>query len=231
MKNLYFLCIVLLLTACQDNQDHNSIIDPNNLLIGFWGNASYMNNQITFERRSSMPANAYGISFMEDGSFKESTSGWCGTPPLSFFIVDGTWQLENVIIDISTQSFPNSYRWEIISLSEETLVVQRQLSLQEQEHRALMDLFQEITDIATSVSCSNASDWSFVPYGSKPCGGPWGYIAYSNQIDVTAFLAKVEAYTLAEHNYNVNWGIISTCDITAQPTGISCVNGSAVLNY
>ena len=104
------------------------------------------------------------------------------------------------------------------------------LTLQ-QDRAALLVLFDEIETISNSISCDDDSDWSFVAYGHKACGGPQGYIAYSNQIDVPEFLVLIENYTQAERNYNIKWGIISTCDLPAVPTGVRCENGDAVLNY
>jgi len=232
MKNIYLLCLAVLFTACQETQEiSNPTINPDNLLIGIWGNAQYENDQIVFERLSSLPTAAYAISFNEDQTYKELTSGWCGTPPLSFFTIDGTWQTEGSIITLYTQAFAYTYSWDIVSLTEEKLVVKYHFSEQEEEHRALMNLFDEIYNMANSVTCNDENNWNFTSYGAKACGGPQGYIAYSNQIDVSAFLAKVAAYTQAEHNYNVRWGIISTCDLAPQPSGVSCLNGSPVLNY
>ena len=102
---------------------------------------------------------------------------------------------------------------------------------QDQERDALLVLLDEIETMANSVVCDDASDWNFVAYGHKACGGPQGYIAYSNQINVTAFLILIENYTEAERDYNLKWGIISTCDLPATPSGVSCENGDAVLNY
>ena len=96
---------------------------------------------------------------------------------------------------------------------------------------ALEAMFEEIETIANSIACTDAAEWSITPYGSKACGGPQGYIAYSNQIDVASFLLKVEQYSQAEYNYNIRWGIISTCDLPAAPTGVSCENDVAVLIY
>lgn len=96
---------------------------------------------------------------------------------------------------------------------------------------ALQAMFEEIETIATSVACTDETEWAFIAYGAKACGGPQGYIAYSNQIDVDDFLLKVEQYTLAERTYNIRWGIISTCDLPAQPSEVSCENGEAVLIY
>lgn len=96
---------------------------------------------------------------------------------------------------------------------------------------ALEAMFEEIEMLANSVACTDATEWLFTPYGSKACGGPQGYIAYSNQIDVANFLLKVEQYSEAEHNYNIRWGIISTCDLPLPPTGVSCEDDVAVLIY
>ena len=228
MRNFYFLFIAILFFSCQENDDIE--INPKNLLIGAWRNASYNNNQTTFERIASLPNNAYAISFFEDSSYIEKSSGWCGTPPLSFFTINGTWDQEESIVSIATET-PSFYNWKIISLSETNLVVEYEVSQQQLDHRALMDLYYEIYSIANSITCNNATDWNFTPYGSKACGGPQGYMGYSNQIDVPAFLTLVETYTQAEHDYNIEWGIYSTCDITPQPISVSCENGNAILNY
>ena len=102
---------------------------------------------------------------------------------------------------------------------------------QEEDRQLLMALFDEIETLANSVPCENAADWSFVAYGHKACGGPQGHIAYSNQIDVNAFLDLVENYTTFEREFNLRWGVISDCALIAQPSGVLCENGVAVLNY
>lgn len=96
---------------------------------------------------------------------------------------------------------------------------------------ALQAMFEEIQALSDSVACTDSNEWVFTAYGSKACGGPQGYIPYSSQIDVADFLSKVEEYTVAERNYNIRWGIVSTCDVTPQPTDVVCQNGSAVLIY
>ena len=110
------------------------------------------------------------------------------------------------------------------------------LSCQDNENQndsltVLQALFEEIQTLANSVACTDATEWTFVSYGAKACGGPQGYIAYSNQIDVAYFLSLIEEYTTAEREYNIRWGIVSTCDLPAIPTEVSCQNGEAVLIY
>jgi len=96
---------------------------------------------------------------------------------------------------------------------------------------ALQAMFEELEALSNSAACVDSAEWVFTAYGSKACGGPQGYIPYSSQIDVADFLSKVEEYTVAERNYNIRWGIVSTCEVTAQPTDLVCENGSAVLIY
>ena len=231
---LLSLFLAVFLFSCEmNNQNNEIIIDPNNsLLIGNWAAANYQDEQITFVRVNSLPNDSYGILFEKNGVFTERSSGWCGTPPLTFSDYVGTWEfVEEGLVKITTTSFKGDFQWRILELSEEILVIKRELSLQEIEHRSLMDLFNEIQSLSYSVSCSNATDWSFVAYGSKACGGAQGYIAYSSQIDTTSFLQKIEAYTKAEKDFNYKWSVISDCSITNSPTSVECQNGFPTLIY
>ncbi|WP_299675448.1 hypothetical protein [uncultured Dokdonia sp.] len=101
---------------------------------------------------------------------------------------------------------------------------------QEEDLELLQELFAEITVIADQ-SCTDETLWEFVPYGSKACGGPQGYIAYPTTIDVETFLLLVENYTTEESIYNATYGIGSTCDVTAEPIAVICEDGAAVLVY
>lgn len=228
MKKIYLLLFSVLLFSCENNEIS---IDADNLLLGFWSSPIYEGETITFKRTNSFPKEAYAISFTKNGNFIEHTSGWCGTPPLSFFTIDGTYQLENELIHIATQSYPTNYSWRIVSLSEENLVVKVALTAQEIEHRVLMDLYNELYELGYSETCSDNSDWTFTAFGAKACGGPQGYIPYSKKIDVGSFLQKVEAYTEAEKAYNIKWGIVSDCSLAAMPTDIECQNGFPTLMY
>ncbi|SDS50525.1 hypothetical protein SAMN05216503_3276 [Polaribacter sp. KT25b] len=228
------LFLTVFLFSCEiNNQSNELIIDPNDsLLFGYWAETSYEDEQITFTRVNSLPNDSYGISFVEKGVFIERSSGWCGTPPLTFTDYTGTWEfVEDSLVKISTTSFIGDFQWRILEVSEEKLVVKRELSEKELEHRSLMDLFNEIQNLSYSISCSDAADWNFVAYGSKACGGPKGYIAYSSKIDTTAFLQKIETYTQTEKDFNIKWGVISDCSITNPPTSVECQNGFPKLIY
>ncbi|WP_111308380.1 hypothetical protein [Confluentibacter sediminis] len=229
MKTGYTLLIALLLLACQNNPEIS--IDPENLLIGNWIDSSYDNEIVTFQRAASLNENAPGISFKENSVFIQRTSGWCGTPPLTFYDDQGTWKSQESLIIMSLENFPKNLQWRIISLDNNQLTVKRELSEQEKDHQDLMNLFNEITTLSNSISCIDSNNWSFTSYGTKACGGPQGFIAYSNEIDTVEFLKKIEAYNLAEKQYNIKWSIFSTCDVPKQPTSIECQNGYPIFKY
>ena len=229
-KSVLLLLTISTLISCEKNNE--IVVNQANLLLGNWIHPEYDNETITFQRANSLQENTYGISFKEKDVFIERTSGWCGTPPLSFFDVEGTWEVkEDALVKISKTSFPENFQWRVLEVSETKLVVKTALTAQEIDHQKLMTLFDEVYELANSVSCTNSSDWNFTAYGSKACGGPQGFIAYSNEIDTVAFLNAVDVYTEAEHQYNIKWSIFSTCDIPQQPTSVECQNGYPVLNY
>ncbi len=102
---------------------------------------------------------------------------------------------------------------------------------QEQDQSMLNLKLTEIVNLAESVICEDSSDWTFTGIGGKACGGPTGYIAYSTTINVENFLLMVEEFNAAEDSFNKKWGIISDCSTPAQPIGIDCINGKAVLIF
>ncbi|WP_075349731.1 hypothetical protein [Algoriphagus marinus] len=96
---------------------------------------------------------------------------------------------------------------------------------------ALDQLWTDINQLATSQNCTDANDWTFTPVGSKPCGGPMTYIAYSKKIDETKFLELVQSYTELQADYNKRTGAGSDCAIVQRPSGVICENSKAVLVY
>ncbi|PIB35088.1 hypothetical protein BFP72_06590 [Reichenbachiella sp. 5M10] len=102
---------------------------------------------------------------------------------------------------------------------------------QEEQQAYLEEQLAAITELAESVTCQDADQWSFTPLGSKACGGPSSYIAYSHSIDVSEFLLKVASYTTATAAYNRQWSIASDCAITPAPSSVICESGKAVLTF
>lgn len=229
--------ISLLFLACSENKE---IIIEDNLLIGNWSEVTYDGKKITLQRVYKLPDEQYGMTFKEEfPTFLERTSGFCGTPPLTFFTVEGTWKLQENklrIYDANIHTIDNTeplvlHTFSIISLTEKELVLQRELTEQEKDHLELIHLYEEIQAIATIVICTNGDDWLLTPYGSKACGGPQGFLAYHKSIDVPKFLKKIEVYNKLEDEFNKKWGIISTCDLPAKPIKVECSNGAPMLKY
>ncbi|WP_299059016.1 hypothetical protein [uncultured Polaribacter sp.] len=228
MKKTALLLTLIIAFSCETNEIR---IDSENVLLGFWDNPIYKGETTTFKRANELPNEAYGISFSENGTFVEKTSGWCGTPPLTFFNIEGAFELKNNLISIKTENYPTNYVWRIVSLTKNELVVKRELTAQEIAHRNLMDLFNEIQNLSNSFSCEDSKDWTFVAYGAKACGGPQGYIAYSTKIDTVTFLEKVANYTKAEKDFNIKYGIDSDCSLADEPATVICKNGFPRFTY
>jgi len=104
-------------------------------------------------------------------------------------------------------------------------------SSQEEEKDSLENLYKEIEELSISVVCEDAEEWDFTAIGSKACGGPTGYLAYSSGIDTEDFLKKVALYTELQDQYNKKWGIISDCMALMPPNNVECVDGKPKLIY
>ncbi|MDY8135498.1 hypothetical protein [Aquimarina sp. 2201CG5-10] len=103
--------------------------------------------------------------------------------------------------------------------------------IQEQEAQNLNQLFFEIESLATSENCNDSAEWTFTSYGSKACGGPVGFIAYSTNIDTELFIKKIQEHRTAQQKFNQKWGVISDCSLPLQPSGVLCENGIPVFEY
>lgn len=90
------------------------------------------------------------------------------------------------------------------------------------------ELYSEIVALSESVPCTNSSEWSYTPIGSKACGGPTGYIAYSQSI-AEEFLDLVEQYTNLQSEYNKKHNVVSDCALVSPPRNVVCEGGKAFL--
>jgi hypothetical protein len=101
----------------------------------------------------------------------------------------------------------------------------------EDEWKQLQEMYGEIQGISESVTCSDASTWTFTAIGSKPCGGPTGYVAYSKSINESSFLEKIKTYNELQQAYNEKWGLSSDCMMVMPPSEITCVDNKPNLVY
>lgn len=104
---------------------------------------------------------------------------------------------------------------------------------QEEETQNLTKMYEEIisASMVNSTPCTNSAEWSFTAIGSKACGGPTAYIAYSLKINTSEFLKKVENYTNTQEAYNKKWNVVSTCEMMMPPNAVDCVDGKPALIY
>ncbi len=79
--------------------------------------------------------------------------------------------------------------------------------------------------------CSDENTCYSVGFGSKPCGGFWEYLVYSNSIEVVDFLAKIQDYNELEKKYNVKYNILSDCFLVMPPKETICENGKCKAVY
>ena len=101
----------------------------------------------------------------------------------------------------------------------------------ESEQQALIISKKAIETLATTSVCNETTTCKFIALGSKPCGGPWGYLVYSTSINVTKLESMVEAYNKKEAEFNQKWNIISDCAFAMPPTSVTCENNKCVAIY
>jgi hypothetical protein len=102
---------------------------------------------------------------------------------------------------------------------------------QEIEKKALVELKKEIVALVDSSICSSEFNCNFIGLGSKPCGGHWQYLLYSNSIDTDDLLSKIEKYNALENKFNEKWGIMSDCSMLLPPDYVICEDGKCKAVY
>lgn len=101
-------------------------------------------------------------------------------------------------------------------------------SKQEAEKAVIDKLKIEIKQLAETSVCSDEYKCFYVGIGSKPCGGFWEYIIYSDSIDIVNFLADIEKLNALEKTYNEKYMIQSDCFMAMPPSSMECVEGKCV---
>jgi hypothetical protein len=92
----------------------------------------------------------------------------------------------------------------------------------EVELKKITNLEEEIVALAASSVCNDKTECDAIAFGSKPCGGPWSYLVYSNSIDIDLLKSKVEEFNKMQKEYNTKHGIISDCAVVMPPRDIIC---------
>lgn len=88
---------------------------------------------------------------------------------------------------------------------------------------ATVELRAQITRLIGSAACRNDNQCRALPLGSKPCGGPEGYLAWSTEgTDVRALEAAAERYKEARRARHERLGLMSDCAVVPEPA-VRCV--------
>lgn len=82
-------------------------------------------------------------------------------------------------------------------------------------------LLAHVTTLIGDAECDNQSQCHAVGIGAKACGGPSGYLAWSEKkTDPNALRTAVEAQSRAQMDENKTSGLASDCMVTPMPTAV-----------
>ena len=101
----------------------------------------------------------------------------------------------------------------------------------EYEENALMASKKIIEDLAATSVCNESTECKYIAFGSKPCGGPLGYLIYSTSIDVNTLEQLVEEYNQNQADFNTKYGVFSDCTIVNPPSSLICENNTCIAVY
>lgn len=87
---------------------------------------------------------------------------------------------------------------------------------------------QQIMNLIQSAGCDD-SGCGFIAFGVKPCGGPWEYLIYPNQIDVEQLTTWVNEYNALNELWNIQTNAVSDCAMVMPPNALTCTNGACVI--
>jgi hypothetical protein len=91
-------------------------------------------------------------------------------------------------------------------------------------------LWKKIQAANTDLACDDSSQCHSLGVGSKACGGPENYIAWSSKnSDGAQLKALVEQHAATRRADDKRLGMMSTCSIVSDP-GATCSAGACVVN-
>ena len=115
---LLIILIALFFTSCESGEPSSPQTPEVN---GAWLLLDYEDEDINvYERVDELEGDRSGFYFGPAGELLYRNSGWCGTPPLTFWNTEGTWSIEasgTLLLSFSQAEWPPDMRLEIVSLS------------------------------------------------------------------------------------------------------------------
>lgn len=124
---LFVLTCQVLMPSCKKDEVKLNLSEGN--LTGNWINPDYQDSLIVLEKSVSLKSDEYGISFKADSTLVErKNSGDCGTPPIVYGDFNGRWSVKDsaILIHVGYWGGTAFYRWKIISVTGEKLIVKRE---------------------------------------------------------------------------------------------------------
>ena len=95
----------------------------------------------------------------------------------------------------------------------------------EGEPRSLDDMRVAVMELVGEARCTDPGQCRAMPFGVKPCGGPWTYLIYSTEATDSSRLAEaVVEFNRQESALNASEGRASDCLFVMEPS-ISCIDG------
>lgn len=116
------VCSLIVFVSCQDTDNYttNSILKVE----GYWGRATYEDSICIYGRTDSLIEQEYGFAILASGSFIERKDAyWCSVPPSLLADFEGTWIINDSILNIMVPYWGGSadYTWRILSVDNEKL--------------------------------------------------------------------------------------------------------------
>jgi len=121
---LLALCGIILFACSEVNEIDIQTNEPD--ITGFWINQNYSDTLITYERASELKEDQYCFSFQSDGIFLErKNAGWCATPPIAYANYEGSWTLNDSIIEVSVEFWGGiaDLKWKVNSVNNQKLSI------------------------------------------------------------------------------------------------------------
>jgi hypothetical protein len=122
--SITILVIACIIASCEtiDKQSGSNTYD----ITGIWLKETYEDSILTFQKTEVAADDEYWLSIREDHTLTEhKNAGWCGTPPISYADFEGTWELNDSIIEITVGFWGGlaDYTWKILSVTDSKLRV------------------------------------------------------------------------------------------------------------
>ncbi|WP_298545885.1 hypothetical protein [uncultured Aquimarina sp.] len=91
MKIPNYILILILFGVFSSFQGSES--KSSDFLFQKWVYKDYQNENLVYESKRKFKKDKSGFEFISNGTIiRKQNSGWCGTPPIDYEIVSGTWK-------------------------------------------------------------------------------------------------------------------------------------------